>query len=74
VFYPVTYQVTLVEQQQQVLVAGILAYVLLQELAARALRISRIQHLNSSNANNGREAATLSATAGIEASSMHVAC
>jgi hypothetical protein len=41
----VIHQVTLVEQQQQVLVACILAYVLLQELAASALWIARIQHL-----------------------------
>jgi hypothetical protein len=40
-----THQVALVQQQQQVLVTRIPAYVLLQKLAARALRITSIQHL-----------------------------
>lgn len=39
-------EVALVEQQQQVLVRGVLLQVVLQELAPRAHRIARVDHLN----------------------------
>jgi len=41
----VTHQVAFVEEQQHVLVARVLAQVLLQVPAARALRVPGIQHL-----------------------------
>ena len=40
-----THQVALVEQQQQVLVARVLAQVALEEAAARALGVARVEHL-----------------------------
>lgn len=40
-----THQVALVEQQQQVLVAQVLADVLLQEEAAGAHRVASVKHL-----------------------------